>query len=231
MQDLDRITSPDRDFHASIQFVYYVQYQLHRQLLTVSKYAAEHQVVLKGDLPIGELRAAVLSRVRLPDCRPHHPICSAACASASKPSNLVPLGYTRSCCAAGVDKRSVDTWLHPTQFRMNVGTGAPPDMFATLGQNWGFPTYVWSEMEKDGYRFWRQRLTHMSQCAPLLATVFRLSLMRQASETFTQQVFIWDQNACRYFSAYRIDHILGFFRIWEIPGDCVTGGQVPRPLS
>eukprot|EP00884_Botryococcus_braunii_P017590 jgi/Botrbrau1/4514/Bobra.60_2s0005.1 len=27
----------------------------------------------------------------------------------------------------------------------------------------------------------------------------------------------------RYFHAYRIDHILGFFRIWEIPGDC-TGG-------
>ena len=30
-------------------------------------------------------------------------------------------------------------------------------------------------------------------------------------------------NMCRYFHAYRIDHILGFFRIWEIPGDCVTG--------
>ena len=28
---------------------------------------------------------------------------------------------------------------------------------------------------------------------------------------------------CRYFHAYRIDHVLGFFRIWEIPGDCVTG--------
>lgn len=27
----------------------------------------------------------------------------------------------------------------------------------------------------------------------------------------------------QYFTAYRIDHILGFFRIWEIPGDCVTG--------
>lgn len=26
-----------------------------------------------------------------------------------------------------------------------------------------------------------------------------------------------------YFSAYRIDHILGFFRIWEIPEDYVTG--------
>lgn len=27
----------------------------------------------------------------------------------------------------------------------------------------------------------------------------------------------------QYFSAYRIDHILGFCRIWEIPGDCATG--------
>lgn len=31
------------------------------------------------------------------------------------------------------------------------------------------------------------------------------------------------QVMAQYFSAYRIDHILGFFRIWEIPGDCVTG--------
>ena len=27
----------------------------------------------------------------------------------------------------------------------------------------------------------------------------------------------------RYFHAYRIDHILGFFRIWEIPGNCSSG--------
>lgn len=23
--------------------------------------------------------------------------------------------------------------------------------------------------------------------------------------------------------SFRIDHILGFFRIWEIPGNCITG--------
>ena len=27
----------------------------------------------------------------------------------------------------------------------------------------------------------------------------------------------------RYFHAYRIDHVLGFFRIWEIPAECTTG--------
>ena len=40
--------------------------------------------------------------------------------------------------------------------------------------------------------------------------------------------FLWWQrrlkHMAQYFSAYRIDHILGFFRIWEIPGDCTTGG-------
>jgi 4-alpha-glucanotransferase len=31
------------------------------------------------------------------------------------------------------------------------------------------------------------------------------------------------KNMGRYFDAFRIDHILGFFRIWEIPTDCVWG--------
>lgn len=38
------------------------------------------------------------------------------------------------------------------------------------------------------------------------------------------------QNMSQYFDAYRIDHVLGFFRIWAIPGDCVhalTGQFAP----
>lgn len=31
------------------------------------------------------------------------------------------------------------------------------------------------------------------------------------------------QNMAQYFDAYRLDHILGFFRIWEIPNDVVRG--------
>lgn len=51
---MERLTAPERDYHASIQFTYWLQYQLHLQLLDASKFAARHRVALKGDLPIGE---------------------------------------------------------------------------------------------------------------------------------------------------------------------------------
>ena len=72
---------------------------------------------------------------------------------------------------------------------MNTQAGAPPDDFSVLGQNWGFPTYNWDEMSKDGFQWWKNRFRKMAE----------------------------------YFDAYRIDHILGFFRIWEIPMDAVHG--------
>lgn len=41
------------------------------------------------------------------------------------------------------------------------------------------------------------------------------------------------QNMQKYFDAYRIDHVLGFFRIWEIPADAVHGllGQFQPALG
>jgi 4-alpha-glucanotransferase len=60
--------------------------------------------------------------------------------------------------------------------------GAPPDAFATDGQNWGFPTYNWDKMGEDGFLWWRKRLLKMAE----------------------------------YFDAFRIDHVLGFFRIWQV---------------
>ena len=64
---------------------------------------------------------------------------------------------------AGVDKRSVDTWMHPGLFHMQYSTGAPPDMFDAGGQNWGFPTYNWEEMAKDNYQWWRRRLSTLAE--------------------------------------------------------------------
>ena len=83
----------------------------------------------------------------------------------------------------GVSRTSADAWQFPKLFNMDSQAGAPPDSFSADGQNWGFPTYNWEEMAKDGYAWWKARLRKMSE----------------------------------YFDAFRIDHILGFFRIWQIP--------------
>ena len=87
----------------------------------------------------------------------------------------------------GVNLNSVETKTHPALFNLDAQTGAPPDAFSPNGQNWGFPTYNWSE--KSIIPWWHRRLAWMSQ----------------------------------YFDAFRIDHVLGFFRIWEVPVDAIFG--------
>lgn len=89
----------------------------------------------------------------------------------------------------GVNRYGCDVWTEPRYFNLNGQAGAPPDAFSTNGQNWGFPTYNWEEMIKDGCQWWVRRFKNMA----------------------------------RYFDAYRIDHVLGFFRIWEIPSNAVHG--------
>ncbi|MFM2146629.1 MAG: hypothetical protein RL732_1465, partial [Bacteroidota bacterium] len=91
--------------------------------------------------------------------------------------------------AIGVYRYGCDAWMEPDLFHMDMQAGAPPDDFAPLGQNWGFPTYNWEQMSKDGFQWWHKRFRQMSA----------------------------------YFDAFRIDHILGFFRIWSIPVHCTQG--------
>lgn len=89
----------------------------------------------------------------------------------------------------GISRTSADAWINPRLFNMDCQAGAPPDDFSVLGQNWGFPTYNWEEMSRDGFAWWKSRFKKMSE----------------------------------YFDAYRIDHVLGFFRIWQIPADSIHG--------
>ena len=118
-----------------LQFWYYVQYNLDRQMHSAHAHAREHHIILKGDIPIG------------------------------------------------ISRDGVEAWVEPKYFNLNGQAGAPPDAFSADGQNWGFPTYNWDEMLKDGCSWWVRRFRKMAE----------------------------------YFDAYRIDHVLGFFRIWEIP--------------
>ena len=55
LQVLDRLSSPGQEWQSSIQFCYWLQYHLHKQLLQASQYAGHKHVALKGDLPIGAL--------------------------------------------------------------------------------------------------------------------------------------------------------------------------------
>jgi len=139
--DIEKLCRPGTADYPPISLHYYIQYHLHRQLLSASQYARRHGVALKGDIPIG------------------------------------------------ISRNSVEAWTEPHYFHLDGQAGAPPDDFSVNGQNWGFPTYNWEVMEKDGYRWWMKRFQKMAE----------------------------------YFDAYRIDHILGFFRIWEIPMHAVHG--------
>ena len=53
LQVVERVSAPGQEHHAKVLFIYWLQYQLHLQLLSVSDYAESKRVVLKGDLPIG----------------------------------------------------------------------------------------------------------------------------------------------------------------------------------
>ena len=139
--DADKVADFIAGNQDAINYVYYIQYHLDKQMREVHDYAGERGVAFKGDIPIG------------------------------------------------ISRDSVDAWIDPRLFNMDCQAGAPPDDFSVLGQNWGFPTYNWEEMSKDGFAWWKARFRKMAE----------------------------------YFDAYRIDHVLGFFRIWQIPMDAVHG--------
>ena len=64
---------------------------------------------------------------------------------------------------------SADCWAHPEYFYLDEGgypeeaAGVPPDYFSATGQIWGNPLYRWDVMEKDGFRWWKERFRAITQ--------------------------------------------------------------------
>lgn len=94
---------------------------------------------------------------------------------------------------AGISMQSKEVECHPDYFHTDMLIGAPPDALSIQGQNWGLPTYHWTEPSSTRpsplIEWFHRRLHHMEQ----------------------------------YFDALRTDHILGYFRVWEIPADQLFG--------
>ena len=64
---------------------------------------------------------------------------------------------------------SADCWAHPEYFYLDEegypeeAAGVPPDYFSATGQIWGNPLYRWDVMEKDGFRWWKERFRAITQ--------------------------------------------------------------------
>lgn len=85
-----------------------------------------------------------------------------------------------------VSRDSADVWSHKNYFKLDLSSGAPPDMYFAMGQRWGMPTYNRDELEKDNYIYIKEKLKY----------------------------------AENFYDLYRIDHFVGFFRLWSIALDC-----------
>ncbi len=110
-----------------------------------------------------------------------------------------------------VNHDSADVWSNPRLFllddagRPKVVSGVPPDMFSRTGQLWGHPLYDWPR--------------HVS------------SDRRGAGRPFAWWCSRFDVTLQR-FDAVRVDHFLGFNRLWAVPGRAKTamnGSWLPTP--
>ncbi|MBE6682090.1 MAG: 4-alpha-glucanotransferase [Ruminococcaceae bacterium] len=67
-----------------------------------------------------------------------------------------------------VSHDSSDVWSHPEYFMLGKDgrpthvAGVPPDYFCEDGQLWGNPLYDWKKMKGDNYKWWCDRIRHMS---------------------------------------------------------------------
>jgi 4-alpha-glucanotransferase len=90
----------------------------------------------------------------------------------------------------GVSFHSADVFFHRSGFHTNWFGGTPPEGYSAenpfiheWGQNWGIPLYDWDAMAANGFSWWRERITRLTEI----------------------------------FNIFRIDHILGFYRIYGFP--------------
>jgi len=67
-----------------------------------------------------------------------------------------------------VDLDSSDVWADRHLFKLDeknapiTVAGVPPDYFCEDGQLWGNPIYDWAAMESENFRWWKDRISHMT---------------------------------------------------------------------
>jgi len=52
---------------------------------------------------------------------------------------------------------SADVWAYQHVFARDLSVGTPPDAFSATGQDWGLPAYRWDVLEREDFRWLRDR--------------------------------------------------------------------------
>lgn len=81
-----------------------------------------------------------------------------------------------------VSRDSADVWSHQDYFKLDLASGAPPDMLYSKGQRWGMPPYRWEQIAAHQYDYVVEKLKY----------------------------------AQNFYDLYRVDHVVGIFRVWTI---------------
>ncbi|MFT4176204.1 MAG: 4-alpha-glucanotransferase [Luteolibacter sp.] len=70
----------------------------------------------------------------------------------------------------GVSWHSCDVFFHRDEFHLDWYFGSPPEgmgqsdpFFQQWGQNWGLPLYRWDHMEANGFTWWRERISRITE--------------------------------------------------------------------
>lgn len=59
-----------------------------------------------------------------------------------------------------VSRDSADVWAHQEYFKLELSSGAPPDLYFAQGQRWGMPPYDWTRIAADGFQCLKQKMKY-----------------------------------------------------------------------
>jgi 4-alpha-glucanotransferase len=59
-----------------------------------------------------------------------------------------------------VARDSADVWSHTNYFKLDMLSGAPPDLYFASGQRWGMPAYNWPAMADADYDYLERKLRY-----------------------------------------------------------------------
>ncbi len=78
----------------------------------------------------------------------------------------------------GVHEQGYDAWRYRDVFAQGMTVGAPPDLYATNGQNWGFQPLNPHALRKSGYEYVARYLRHYFASAKMLRIDHAIGLHR-----------------------------------------------------